>query len=319
MHTPLRVEHAYTQLLYRIRHSGQRRPGTRTGVDTLGVWDERLVADLREGFPLLTTKKIPFASVKAELLGFLRGYESAAQFRALGTRIWDQNANETAAWLVNPYRRGTDDLGRIYGAQWRYWESVPVDAGRPDAYPEGANITDQIANLIHGLIRDPYSRRHIVTAWNPGELGQMALPPCHMLFQCYVEIDRLNSTDILHLKMTQRSADVFLGVPFNLASYALLLQMIATAVNMTPGTVTLDMGDVHLYENHLDQVAEQLARAPRLAPQVAIDPELLDYDHAIAMGHRTGDYRGAFKMTPMDAITLTGYDPHPAIPAPMAA
>ncbi len=314
MNDILRVEQSYLNLLHRVVFKGQRRPGTRTGIDTFGIWDARLVADLREGFPLLTTKKLPFDSIKAELLGFLRGYTNAAQFRALGTRIWDKNANETKEWLTNSHRMGTDDLGRIYGAQWRDWRIASIFEVDDDF-----ETIDQIAKLIDGLMLSPYSRRHVVTALNPGEVDAMALPPCHVMFQCYVEIDRLNATDILHLKMTQRSADLFLGVPFNLASYALLLHMIATAVNMTPGTVTLDMGDVHVYENHVEQATKQLARSLRPAPTVHVNAGLLDPDYAIATGHRTGNYAGAFKMTPMNAITITDYDPHPALPAPMAA
>lgn len=299
------AERSYLDLLRYVYRNGQHRPGTRTGIATRGIFDAFVIADLREGFPLLTTKRMPFLSIVAELLGFLRGYQSAADFRQLGTRIWDANANESPGWLANPKRRGTDDLGRIYGVQWREWQgsgcTLPID---------------QIANLIHGLVTDPYGRRHIVSAWNVGDLNAMALPPCHVMFQCYVDTPKPGTPKpVIHLKMTQRSADLFLGVPFNLASYALLLQMIASVLNMTPGRVVIDMGDVHIYENHFEQVETQLDREVRVAPTVDIDHLWLDLDGRVS----EGDYRDIFKQVEPTAFKLVDYDPHEAIRAPMAA
>jgi thymidylate synthase len=292
------AERSYLELLRYIRRNGQFRPNTRSG-NTFGIFDARIVADLRDGFPLLTTKKIPFMSIIAELLGFLRGFDSAAQFRELGTHIWDANANETPAWLANPSRKGEDDLGRIYGVQWRDWGGV-----------------DQIRRLLEGLTKDPLGRRHIVSAWNVDELHMMALPPCHVLFQCYVETSRDGKRPhVLHLKMTQRSADLFLGVPFNLASYATLLQMIAMAVGYEAGRVTIDMGDVHIYEDHLPQVDEQLSREPRLPPKLHIDARWLD----LAGRFPEGDFAEAFIKTEPEAFQLNGYHPWPALPAKMAA
>lgn len=302
-----RAEYSYLDLLDTVLHTGQYRPGSRTGVGTYGVFGGELVADLREGFPLWTTKKLPFQSIVAELLGFLRGYTNAADFRALGCKIWDQNANETQGWLDNPARKGTDDLGRIYGAQWREWRVERTGGAYTDI--------DQIDKLLHSLATEPYGRRHIVSAWNVGEIALMALPPCHVMFQCYVERGRDGDKSILHLKMTQRSADLFLGVPFNIASYALLLQMIATVLGMTPGKVTIDFGDLHIYESHIEQAQTQLRRSPVAVPHVTIDQALLDPDGSLARG----SFHHAFKTVPVAAFTLHDYNPAPAIKAPMAA
>lgn len=226
----------------------------RTGIDTFMVPGLTLKFDLRDGFPILTTKRINFNAVSAELCAFLRGYTNAADFRKMGTKIWDANANENKAWLANPNRRGEDDLGRVYGAQWRGWLSNGDTSTGPGI--------DQLANALRALIEDPTSRRIIVTAWNPGELNKMALPPCHLLHQYLVE----QASNTLHMTMYQRSCDMFLGVPFNITSYALLLSLIARVTGYNAGTLTMFLADAHIYENHLKQVVEILGRDPKKLP-----------------------------------------------------
>lgn len=217
--------------------------------------------DLKEGFPAVTTKKLAFNAVKGELIGFIRGYDNAEQFRQLGCKVWDQNANENKDWLNNPYRHGEDHLGRIYGVQWRKW-TPPGEFGYE-------NHVDQLRQIVTDVMYNPTSRRMIVTAWNPGELGMMALPPCHMSFQLLVDVD----ANEVSLCMYQRSCDMFLGIPFNIASYALLLELIAAATGRKPGKLIMFLADVHIYQNHIEQVLLQLKREPLPLCQLAIDEE----------------------------------------------
>jgi len=262
--------HQYLDLLSRIRNTGTRKDD-RTNTGTLSIFGHQMRFDLAEGFPLVTTKKLHVKSIIHELLWFLQGSTNVRYLREHGVTIWDEWADENG------------DLGPVYGRQWRSWPT-----------PDGRHI-DQIARVVESLKRDPDSRRHIVSAWNVGELDKMALSPCHCLFQFYVADGRLSC------QLYQRSADVFLGVPFNIASYALLTQMMAQVTGFEPGEFVHTFGDAHLYLTHLDQADEQLKRLPRALPRMEINPEV----------------RSLFDFAYED-FKLVGYDPHPAISAKVA-
>ena len=261
---------AYQQLLARILEEGVEQ-SDRTGTGTLSVFGHQMRFDLSHGFPLITTKKLHLRSIIVELLWFLRGETNIAWLKERGVSIWDEWADEKG------------ELGPVYGKQWRDWEG-----------PGGRHV-DQIANLIALIRKDPASRRQIVSAWNPAELDRMALAPCHCLFQTQVAGGKL------HLQLYQRSADVFLGVPFNIASYALLTHMLAQQCGLEPGTFVWTGGDCHLYSNHLDQARLQLTREPRTLPTLRIrrKPDAIDaYDY--------------------EDFEIVGYEPHPHIAAPVA-
>ena len=262
--------HQYLNLLDHVKWVGIRKED-RTGTGTLSTFGYQMRFNLSHGFPLLTTKKLHLKSIIHELLWFLRGDTNVRYLQANGVSIWDEWADEEG------------ELGPVYGKQWRSW-----------AAPDGSSI-DQIANLIDGIKRNPDSRRHVVTAWNPADVDHMALPPCHCLFQFYVADGRLSC------QLYQRSADVFLGVPFNIASYALLTMMVAQVCGLEPGDFVWTGGDCHLYLNHLEQAREQLTREPRGLPKMRINPEVKDI-----FGFRFEDF------------TLEGYNPHPHIKAEVA-
>jgi thymidylate synthase len=261
----------YLDLLRDILANGEAR-GDRTGTGTLGVFGRQMRFDLTQAFPLLTTKKVHWKSILVELLWFLRGDTNVRWLQERGVSIWDEWADENG------------DLGPVYGRQWRSW-----------ATPDGGSI-DQIAKVIASIRTNPNSRRHIVSAWNPAEVDDMALPPCHCLFQFYVSTDGR-----LSCQLYQRSADVFLGVPFNIASYALLTHMIAHATGLRVGEFVHTLGDAHLYLNHIDQAKLQLERTPYAAPTIRINPEA----------------RNVLDMTEAD-VELIGYQAHPLIRAPIA-
>ncbi|MEZ5774598.1 MAG: thymidylate synthase [Hyphomicrobiaceae bacterium] len=261
---------AYLDLLRHVRDTGIRK-SDRTGTGTLSVFGHQMRFDLAEGFPLVTTKKLHLPSIVHELIWFLRGDTNIAYLKANGVSIWDEWADANG------------DLGPVYGAQWRSWPT-----------PGGGHI-DQIAKLVEGLRRNPDSRRHIVTAWNPAEVDSMALPPCHCLFQFWVGDGRLSC------QLYQRSADIFLGVPFNIASYALLTHMVAAQTGLSPGDFVHTLGDAHLYLNHLEQADLQLSRPPRPLPRLQLAegvPSLFDYRY--------------------EHVVFDGYDPHPHIKAQVA-
>ena len=260
----------YLDLMAGILDTGVEK-GDRTGTGTLSLFGHQMRFDLARGFPLVTTKKLHLKSIVHELIWFLSGDTNVAYLNRNGVRIWDDWADETG------------DLGPIYGRQWRSWPT-----------PDGGHV-DQIARLIDGLKRDPDSRRHIVTAWNAGELDAMALAPCHCLFQFHVAKGRLSC------QLYQRSADVFLGVPFNIASYALLTHMVAQVTGLAAGDFVHTFGDAHLYLTHLEQAREQLGRAPRPLPRLALNPDIRDIF--------------AFRY---EDIAVAGYDPHPHIRAEVA-
>ena len=290
------MEQQYLDLLQDILDNGQREPN-RTGIDTFTLPGAMLKFDLRDGFPAVTTKKLAFKAVVGELIGFLEGTTSLARFKALGCNVWDANA-VAPAWQNNPACKGPDDLGLIYGAQWRNFTGYSRDA---DPYFE---TVDQIAVALDQLRNNPQSRRIIVNAWNAVEIDQACLPPCHVLFQL---LPRSDGT--LHMTMYQRSCDMFLGVPFNIASYALLLELFAAWSGRTAATLTMFLADAHIYENHVDQVREQLARVPYPAPKLgfssSLDPENDPLEKLLEALHPEG-------------IWLKDYYHHDAIKAPMA-
>ncbi|MFP4154475.1 MAG: thymidylate synthase [Halothiobacillaceae bacterium] len=260
----------YHDLMRRILDNGVDKPD-RTGTGTRSIFGHQMRFDLAEGFPLVTTKKVHLRSIIHELLWFLRGDTNIGYLKENGVTIWDEWADENG------------DLGPVYGRQWRSWPA-----------PDGQQI-DQIAQVIAQIRTHPDSRRHIVTAWNPADIEGMALPPCHLLFQFYVANGRLSC------QLYQRSADVFLGVPFNIASYALLTMMVAQVTGLKPGEFVHTLGDAHLYSNHLDQARLQLTREPRPLPTMTLNPDRREIDSFV-----------------FEDFTLSGYDPHPHIKAAVA-
>jgi thymidylate synthase len=262
-------ERQYLDLLSDLLANGVRR-SDRTGTGTLGLFGRQIRFDLAQGFPLLTTKKLHFRSVAIELLWFLRGETNVRWLQERGVSIWDEWADADG------------ELGPVYGKQWRSW-----------AAPDG-RVIDQMAKVLHGLKTNPESRRHIVSAWNPAEVDDMALPPCHCLFQFFVAEGRLSC------QLYQRSADVFLGVPFNIASYALLTLMVAKATGLQPGEFVHSFGDLHLYTNHVEQAQTQLARDPLPFPN-------------LKLADKTDLFAFEF-----EDFALEGYQAHPHIKAPIA-
>jgi len=261
---------AYLDLLRLVLHDGKFKPD-RTGTGTYSLFGAQARFNLQEGFPLLTTKKLHLKSILHELLWFLRGETNIRSLQQAGVTIWDEWADAEG------------NLGRVYGAQWCDWRTA-----------DGRSI-NQIDEVIAQIRRNPDSRRLMVTAWNPGEIAGMKLPPCHVLFQFYVH------EGVLSCQLYQRSADLFLGVPFNIASYALLTLMVAQVCGLKPGDFVHTFGDLHLYSNHMDQARKQLERSPRALPALALNPAVDDI-------HR-------FRF---EDFALSGYDPHPAIKAAVA-
>lgn len=267
----------YLQLLQDVLDNGIGR-NDRTGTGTLGVFGRQVRYDLRDGFPCLTTKKLHLRSIIHELLWFLKGETNIAYLKENGVRIWDEWADENG------------DLGPVYGAQWRCWPN-----------PDGKPI-DQIERLITGLRENPWSRRHIVSAWNVALVDSMALPPCHSLFQfCVIPSQEEGKPHGLSLQLYQRSADIFLGVPFNIASYAQLLMMVAQVTGYEPREFIHSFGDLHLYSNHIEQAKLQLTRKPKALPIMKINPHI----------HEIDDFC-------FEDFSLEGYEADPNIPAPIA-
>ncbi len=276
----------YLDLLRKVLEEGVDRED-RTGTGTRSIFGHQMRVDLQDGFPLVTTKKVHFKSIVHELLWFIRGQTHVSHLKEVGVSIWDEwaTAEQTAR-----FGRREGDLGPIYGHQWRNFGATLQKDGsyRKDGF-------DQLSYVLDEIRRNPQSRRLIVSGWNPLEAEKVALPPCHTLFQFYVHEGRLSC------QLYQRSADVFLGVPFNIASYALLTIMVAQVSNLDPGDFVHTFGDVHLYKNHFDQARVQLSREPRPLPRIVLDPSvenLFDFQY----GH----------------FALEGYDPHPRIKAPVA-
>ncbi len=261
----LKNEYEYLNLLFDITFKGIKR-SDRTGVGTLSLFGKSMTFDLERGFPLLTTKKMNFKAIVVELLWFLSGSSNIKYLHEHGVHIWDEWADKNG------------DLGPIYGVQWRNWDGI-----------------DQIKNVLHSLKTDPYSRRHVVSAWNVADLNEMRLMPCHVMFQFHVAAGKL------HCTVYQRSCDMFLGVPFNIASYALLTHLVAEEVGLKASTLSWMGGDCHIYKNHLDQVKSQLRRTPYDPPTLKFNKEINDI----------------FSVTP-DDIEINGYRHHGAIKAPIA-
>lgn len=273
----------YLGLLRRIQAEGQFYPD-RTGTGCTGIFGAQMRFDLADGFPLLTTKKVHLKSVIHELLWFLRGESSIAYLKQNGVSIWDEWADENG------------NTGRSYGVQWRRWRAPRSGLDKDWKQAWRIDEIDQIANTIQGLKNDPYGRRHIINAWNPADVKDVALPWCHCFWQF-----RCSPDGRLHLQMYQRSCDVFLGVPFNIASGALLLMLIAQIVGREPGEFIWTGGDVHIYKNHEEQVALQLAREPRSLPKMYLDKAITDID--------------SFKV---EHFSIEEYDPWPTIAAPVS-
>lgn len=320
----------YQELIKTILADGSWQDN-RTGVRTLSIPGAMMRFDLlNDGFPAVTTKRLAFKSVVGELVAFLRGSRNAAEFRALGCKVWDQNANENAQWLANPYRQGTDDLGPVYGVQWRGWPAFKLlDAAQPaqiaaaekngfravaPLQDEGVEkilfykAVDQLRECLDTIMTNPGSRRILFHAWNPADLDAIALPACHLLYQFIPNA----STREISLCLYVRSNDLGLGTPFNLAEGAALLHLVGRLTGYTPRWFTYFIGDAHIYENHMDMVQEQLTRTPFPAPQLVISDRVPDYA-------KTGVYAPEWLelIEPSD-FSLAGYEHHAAISAPMA-
>jgi thymidylate synthase len=332
------AESAYLDLLEHTLKTGTRQ-SNRTGVDTFFLPGATMQFDLRKGFPLLTTKKMAVEGMKGELLAFLKGAENAATFREMGCKFWDLNANDPGKegrqnlWLSNPYRKGTDDLGRVYGAQWTDLQGVrkvdmnaspemlehlkkegwvqtgvfsSMDASKPQQMVFERSI-NQVLKAVNTIRNNPTDRRIIVNAWNPHEFDMMALPPCHVLYQFIVNVQ----DNELHLCMYQRSCDMFLGVPMNIASASLFLSLVAHVTGYQAATFTHFLADTHIYENHVGQVKEQLSRTLRPLPKLVISDRIprgtADSFHA----------EDIFSFLSSD-ISFADYNPHGPLRAPMA-
>ncbi|WDZ94996.1 thymidylate synthase [Herbaspirillum sp. WKF16] len=319
----------YQDLIQDVLDNGSWQEN-RTGVRTLSVPGAMMRFDLQKGFPAVTTKRLAFKSVVGELVGFLRATRSAATFRELGCKVWDQNANENAEWLANPFRAGTDDLGPVYGVQWRQWPAYKViDANQPAqieaARSKGFSIVstltdngqdkvllykavDQLRECLDTIIKNPSSRRILFHGWNCAVLDEVALPACHLLYQFLPN----QATKEISLCLYVRSNDIGLGTPFNLAEGAALLHLVGRLTGYKPRWFTYFVGDAHIYENHIEMVTEQLKRDPFPAPQLVIADRVPDFA-------ATGKYEPEWleKVEPGD-FSLENYQHHAPLTAPMA-
>lgn len=319
----------YFSLVKNILANGSWQ-NNRTGIPTISLPGQTLRFDLQKGFPAITTRKLAFKTGVGEMIGFLRASRSAADFRALGCKVWDQNANENEQWLSNPYRDGHDDLGGVYGVQWRNWKTykeIPAakEAQLTDALSKGyveisrhiednqeivvlKKTIDQVRECLDKVMYNPTDRRILFHAWNPAELDAMALPPCHLLYNFSCNADKKE----LSLTLDIRSNDVFLGQPLNIAEAACLLTLFARLTGNTPRYLTLMIADAHIYENHLPMIEEQLSREPLQLPRLVISDRVPEFA-------KTGVYEPGWldKIEPSDFI-LEGYEHHPPLTAPMA-
>lgn len=319
----------YLNLVQDVLENGSWQEN-RTGIRTLSLPGAMMRFDLQKGFPAVTTKRLAFKSVVGELVGFLRASRSAATFRALGCKVWDQNANENAEWLANPFREGTDDLGPVYGVQWRQWpayklidshKTAQITAAQSKGFQLVAPLTDngqtkvllykavdQLRECLDTIIHNPGSRRILFHGWNCAVLDEIALPACHLLYQFLPN----PGTREISLCLYIRSNDIGLGTPFNLAEGAALLHLVGRLTGYTPRWFSYFIGDAHIYENHIDMVKEQLTREPFPAPRLVISDRIPDFAH-------TGRYEPEWleQLEPGD-FTLQDYQHHAPLTAPMA-
>jgi len=319
----------YLELVRTILDTGSWQEN-RTGIRTISMPGAMLRFDLQQGFPAVTTKKLAFKSAIGEMVGFLRASRNAADFRALGCKVWDANANENPQWLANPYRQGPDDLGDVYGVQWRKWPAYKVvDASAGDQIADATNhgyqvvtsfveggreqvllykAIDQLRQCLDTIIENPTDRRILFHAWNPAKLDEIALPACHLLYQFIPNVAKREISLCLYI----RSNDVGLGTPFNLTEGAALLHLVGRLTGYAPRWFTYFIGDAHIYENQLDMLKEQLTREPFASPQLILSDRVPDYA-------QTGRYEPQWleKIEPAD-FSLEGYRHHEALTAPMA-
>jgi len=319
----------YLELVRTILDTGTWQEN-RTGIRTISMPGAMLRFDLQQGFPAVTTKKLAFKSAIGEMVGFLRASRNAADFRALGCKVWDANANENPQWLANPYRQGPDDLGDVYGVQWRKWPAYKVvDASAGDQIADATNhgyqvvtsfveggreqvllykAIDQLPQCLDTIIENPTDRRILFHAWNPAKLDEIALPACHLLYQFIPNVAKREISLCLYI----RSNDVGLGTPFNLTEGAALLHLVGRLTGYAPRWFTYFIGDAHIYENQLDMLKEQLTREPFASPQLILSDRVPDYA-------QTGRYEPQWleKIEPAD-FSLEGYRHHEALTAPMA-
>ena len=319
----------YLDLVANVIKNGTLQ-ANRTGVKTISLPGAMLRYDLKEGFPAITTRRMAFKSAIGEMCGFLRPVNSAADFRALGCKVWDQNANENAQWLANPFRQGEDDLGEIYGVQWRKWPAykqvarsnqAAIDLCLSQGYRQIAEgeeggeayvvlykAIDQVRQCVDTIINDPGSRRILFHGWNCAQLDEMALPPCHLLYQFHPNVE----TKEISLTLYIRSNDLGLGTPFNLTEGAALLSLIGRLTGYTPRWFTYFIGDAHVYENHLDMLNEQLTREPFPMPKLVISDRVPEFA-------KTGVYQPEWlELIEPDDFSLEGYQHHAPMTAPMA-
>ena len=330
--------YAYHNLVSEILNNGEDQRNERTGALCKVLIGTQLKFDLREGFPILTARKIPFKSGLGELLGFFRGATSAAEFRALGCKFWDQNANETKAWLANPMREGVDDLGPIYGKQWVNWEDVKLikDSAEnsdkisylyslgydyvgsyfkvrdvvnkePNTVVLRRNI-NQLEEVVRKIMTDPTDRRILFTGWNVGELDMMSLPPCHMTYT----FTPMQASKTLHVTMNMRSADVYLGVPMNIVTTSTLLEIVARLTGYIPGTVTIQMTNTHLYENSFDAARELLDRFEYDSPKLMMSDRIQPL-------HSVDQIPGVFTRIEPSDVWLEDYEHGGVLSVPMMA
>lgn len=319
----------YLDLVRTVLETGDWQEN-RTGVRTISMPGAMMRFDLRDGFPAVTTRKLAFKSAVGELVGFLRASRSAADFRALGCKVWDQNANENAQWLANPYRTGSDDLGEVYGVQWRQWPAYKVvdgalEAQVADALGRGFQVVtrfvedgrekvllykavDQLRQCLDTIVNNPTDRRILFHGWNWAQLDQMALPPCHLLYQFLPNVTRREISLCLYI----RSNDLGLGTPFNITEGVALLTLVGRLTGYTPRWFTYFIGDAHIYENHLEMLHEQLQREPFPSPKLVLSERVPDFA-------ATGRYQPEWlELVEPGDFSLEAYRHHPPLTAPMA-